>query len=54
VIEDRARGVMLYSLAALILLAGGGWFGWAAPDVEDGQMRARSARRFSTDVARGR
>jgi len=32
VIEDRARGVLLYSLAGLVLLAGGFWFVRTAPD----------------------
>jgi hypothetical protein len=68
VIDDRARGAMLCSLAGLILPAGGVWFGRAAPDDEgdrirawrvtavssSGQMRARSARRLSTDAMRGR
>ena len=52
-IEDRARGAMLYSLAGLILLAGGLWFVRAAPDDEDDRIRAwrATAEELVPDVA---
>ena len=52
-IEDRARGAMLYSLAGLILLAGGLWFVRAAPDDEDDRIRAwrATAEELLPDVA---
>jgi hypothetical protein len=53
VIEDRARGAMLYSLAGLILLAGGVWFVRAAPDDEDDRIRSwrATAEELVPDVA---
>ena len=52
-IEDRARGAMLYPLAGLILLAGGVWFAWAAPDDEDDRIRSwrATAEELVPDVA---
>jgi Family of unknown function (DUF6023) len=38
---DRARGVLLYALAGVLLLAGGGWFLAAAPETgEDPRVAA--------------
>jgi len=39
--SDRARGLQLYALAALVLVGGGAWFVRAAPDLGgDPQVRA--------------
>ena len=41
---DRATGATLYALALALLLAGGVWFGWAAPATgEDPQLRSGRA-----------
>lgn len=39
--DDRARGVLLYALAGLVLLVGGGWFLATAPETgEDPRVAA--------------